>query len=560
MKRLILLILLVNSFLLILGQEVHCFMSDSIFVENNLPMQIASTSTCNDKLNYTVYPDYNMTPIKTLRVSFDVIQKTDGSGSYLGTDAQITDFFQKLIDASNQLLANLQIHAPSVTSNYITDSRVRLKLSKVHFFKNDIIYNVTSGASDYSNAETIYNNYVLQRTDLDDLDKNHTLHIIMEPILQRTPGGQARGLGDRRWVVLRGYDASYNNELQNSGSYLSTASYFAHHLVHEVGHSLGLYHVFDYSDCNVSDYGCNSRTTTNNYMDYPNYITTNWASLISLTEYQVSRIHYTMMGYLGSISQNYIQDYCFFDNNESFSVDSNRDILWSNSRNLAGNVSVSGRLSIKCRVSLPKEANIFVLNGGVLTLDQGVLDNSCGDDWTGIVVRSGGLLVLNATTLSDYNITVECGGTIVIKGLLNMSGNHCITVQSGGFICIENGTVMKLSDYNSLIKINDGALIGVNPTLAIQSNCVSLPTSIAISGAGSIIDYSQDVYIQNQTISSNKYIGGKNIFVGNHVTTSQTAGDVLINNGANVIFDCKNIVFDPGFECAFGSTYEVKNH
>ena len=113
---------------------------------------------------------------------------------------------------------------------------------------------------------------------------------------------------------------------------------------------------------------------------------------------------------------------------------------------------------------------------------------------------------------------------------------------------------------NSLIKINEGALNGVNPSLSVLSSCISNPTDIIISGNGSIIDYSQDVYIQNQTISSNKYIGGKNIFVGNHVTTSQTAGDVLINNSANVIFDCKNIVFDPGFECAFGSTYEVKNH
>lgn len=168
--------------------------------------------------------------------------------------------------------------------------------------------------------------------------------------------------------------------------------------------------------------------------------------------------------------------------------------------------------------------------------------------------------MLNATAISDYNIIVENGGSLIIKGSLSISGNHNIIVKSGGYMCIEVGTSIQLSDYNSLIKINEGALNGVNPSLSVLSSCISNPTDIIISGNGSIIDYSQDVYIQNQTISSNKYIGGKNIFVGNHVTTSQAAGDVLINNSANVIFDCKNIVFDPGFECAFGSTYEVKNH
>ena len=74
------------------------------------------------------------------------------------------------------------------------------------------------------------------------------------------------------------------------------------------------------------------------------------------------------------------------------------------------------------------------------------------------------------------------------------------------------------------------------------------------------LDYSQDVYIQNTTINGNKLIKGKNIYVGNHVTTDQPSGDVLINNGANVIFDCKTITFDAGFECASGSSYEVKNH
>ncbi len=116
---------------------------------------------------------------------------------------------------------------------------------------------------------------------------------------------------------------------------------------------------------------------------------------------------------------------------------------------------------------------------------------------------------------------------------------------------------MNLQDYASIIALEDGATLGANPSLFTNTTCGS---SISKTGNGSMIDYSQDVYIQNETIGTNLYIGGKNIYVGNHVDTKQTYGDVLINNGANVIFDCKNITFDSGFECATGSSFEVKNH
>lgn len=231
---------------------------------------------------------------------------------------------------------------------------------------------------------------------------------------------------------------------------------------------------------------------------------------------------------------------------------------WKNMRLYSGlNIASTGQMTFPCNITMPYQSNIQV--SGSLTIDNSNI-NSIQNDWGGIIVKTGGLLVLNTTAISDYNIIVENGGSLIIKGSLSISGNHNIIVKSGGYMCIEVGTSIQLSDYNSLIKINEGALNGVNPSLSVLSSCISNPTDIIISGNGSIIDYSQDVYIQNQTISSNKYIGGKNIFVGNHVTTSQAAGDVLINNSANVIFDCKNIVFDPGFECAFGSTYEVKNH
>lgn len=74
--------------------------------------------------------------------------------------------------------------------------------------------------------------------------------------------------------------------------------------------------------------------------------------------------------------------------------------------------------------------------------------------------------------------------------------------------------------------------------------------------------YPQDVYIQNETISNNSYIKGRNIYVGKSVTTSKPQGDVVINNNANVIFDTSgDLYLKKGFECSAGSKIEtLKNN
>ena len=70
--------------------------------------------------------------------------------------------------------------------------------------------------------------------------------------------------------------------------------------------------------------------------------------------------------------------------------------------------------------------------------------------------------------------------------------------------------------------------------------------------------YPEDVYIQNETISNDRYISGRNIYVGRAVTPTKPQGDVIINNNANVIFDAtQGVIFDSGFECTLGSTFEV---
>jgi hypothetical protein len=181
-----------------------------------------------------------------------------------------------------------------------------------------------------------------------------------------------------------------------------------------------------------------------------------------------------------------------------------------------------------------------------------------------LLKEKSSLMLNNSSTLTIQNggtITVESGSTLQIKtgANLNLIGDAKIVVKSGGYICVESGANINLEDYNSIITLEEGAIYGSNPLLFTNQNCVSSIIK-STNSLGSIIDYNQDVYIQNETISTSRYIGGKNIFVGNYVNPNRNTGDVIIDGGANVVFDCKSIVFESGFECKQGSTYEVKNH
>ena len=155
------------------------------------------------------------------------------------------------------------------------------------------------------------------------------------------------------------------------------------------------------------------------------------------------------------------------------------------------------------------------------------------------------------------SIVVEAGSTLIIKSgaSVSVSGTGKIVVKDGGYVCIEDGANIVLADYASIIFLEEGSMRGTNPQLFNTSACSD---NISFTGIGSIVDGSKDVYVQNEQLSSNRFIGGRNIYVGNSVTTSKPQGDVLIKNGAHVIFEATGkVVFDKGFECEAGSTFEV---
>lgn len=155
---------------------------------------------------------------------------------------------------------------------------------------------------------------------------------------------------------------------------------------------------------------------------------------------------------------------------------------------------------------------------------------------------------------SNSTLQVKSGANLVVKG----SGR--IEIEAGAYICLETGANINLQDYLSVINLRNGYQIGVNPSVpGLTGNCSTSPGSFAKTGNGSINTFNTNNYIQNQTFTINDYLTGFNIFAGTNVTTSKPQGPVIIQSGANVVFDGDgDVTLDKGFEVQLGAGFEAK--
>lgn len=214
--------------------------------------------------------------------------------------------------------------------------------------------------------------------------------------------------------------------------------------------------------------------------------------------------------------------------------------------------------------SLKLYRDVVVSSGAVLTINSPFILPYNGT----ITINNGAAIVIGGgIQLPDLNkIIVKSGGTIKLSSLSNIqvSGSGKIEVQSGGYFCIESGATINLNDFNSVINLKCGYINGVNPSVTgITSNCVASPGTYATTGSGKInaASFLTDVYIQNETLINNRYITGRNIYIGSNVTTTKAQGPVYLGNGANIIFNaCGEIIEQKEFYAPPTSKFEFINH
>ena len=528
---------------IVYAQEKWCNMEEPDLPELN---HIENGTFCSRYQNYSLYPFPSHTPVKHIRVVFDVIQKEDGTGSFIGTDAQIIQKFKEFIDIANQQLTNLGHHYPLSNGNTIEDCRIQYELSGVFFFKDSEMFDYAQSHNiSYAAGNYIYENYIQSHNNLTDFIKDRCLHVLLCPAKEGTNpddpyvSGRASGYYRKEWIQVRKYELHFNKNEANT---------IVGHFIHETGHSLGLYHSFT-GACEGFIQG-----SSNNYMDYLHPYTLH----TSFTECQVAKMHYGLMGNSGNIQDIYVEDYCMKKPGGTMSITS--DITWNSSKNLVGDMNINNAsLTISCAVSIPKDGKIVIGSGGRLNIADGHLQNACGDTWGGITVQNGGVLFFSNTTVADFNIDVLQGGTVMISDDFTIIGNCHLTVEQGGSICMDGNTTLQLVDAMSLIILKPGYLSGVNLNYVSDQVGCSNPASFPITGVGSIKTFSINTFVQNIVVDDTRYFTGLGIYAGSEVTTSKPFGDVVLKNGSTVVFESVNgSTLEGGFEVEKGATFEVK--
>ncbi|WP_187263847.1 hypothetical protein [Pontibacter beigongshangensis] len=151
-----------------------------------------------------------------------------------------------------------------------------------------------------------------------------------------------------------------------------------------------------------------------------------------------------------------------------------------------------GDLTIACALTMPLLSGVTINKGGRLVL-QGHLKAFSPETWQrGIQVKDGGLLELRGTTIDNYRITVERGGTLHLpaEALVNLQNNGRITVARGGYVCISDRAEIRLQDQDpQALNLHRKARFKMNPAVAAGaegSSCAGSAEAIQVKGNGSI--------------------------------------------------------------------------
>ena len=508
-------------------------------------------------------------PTYTIHVNFIFLQKADGSGNFQENNSEHQLLLNDLINHMNNTYSYLtNPNDPNCYpgSNFVSDAKIVFDVNKI-YIRDNYAWNNQHG--DLCPESPWYLDYLdLQIVNNPDIRRGINVYFTEDSTLytdlvvnQTTTSFNPTGASCSQFPSFTNFSRTSKVHIPNKFSkywymknicpsiynlpwdpsirnwYLNEARGFAH----ELGHSLWLFHNCPYYNLN----GCFYSIMYQGGSGARNY----------LPPSEIGRIH-------ASMSLSNIRTFLNEDTYNPIPQIITSTYNWNSDIRLYQDIKINsgGDLKISCKLTLPNQSDIRVQTNGKLSIENAIISSITNTGWNGIVVENGGYLSIKNTSLTDYSVTVQSGGTLIISEDLLIANNCCIIVESGGFICIETGANITLQDGLSLIILKPGYIEGVNTNIIPNpGTCLSNLYSIPISGNGSINSFYQNTYVQNETISLDRYITGNNIFIGHAVTTLKPQGDVFINSGANVIIEAlENITFDYGFELQLGTTLETK--
>lgn len=372
------------------------------------------SSGCDNYINYApLIPAH--TSIKTVRLVFHIFNKDDGSGNLQNIPAHIS-LIDQVVQGVNNVYTNVTpINAdgqgnacpPGWTYDNVVDSRIRVVRHPEVFFHNDTDYFSPTGGQSGTTSKSCeaFDLYVKNNPNLSIDLKENAIHVFLYGCENNCPGcapcangvgGLAAGIppigekyiGEWRWY--------YYGIVFQDPNFLSNATW---NLSHELGHSLGLYHVSQDNCCDTQG----NQSVGNDLMA--------GTGGLAMTECQIARMQYFLEGRCGSggtcsdIHKAVVTDFCTKNTAENITIHTGEQIVWETHRKLYSDVIIEtgAQLTIKCTVGMPNGGNFFVRKGGRLIVDGGhITHNSnlwdkCPDGkWNGIFVDGNPIPTGNA--------------------------------------------------------------------------------------------------------------------------------------------------------------------
>lgn len=217
-------------------------------------------------------------------------------------------------------------------------------------------------------------------------------------------------------------------------------------------------------------------------------------------------------------------------------------------------IGSSGNVTMPCDMTFSTLGYIKVQSGGVLAVDGASLQ-SIQDSWGGIVVQSGGQLLLSDVSVGDYNIIVKSGGCLIVTDGLTITGDHSITIEDGGYLCVDADASIDLVDNFSLIVVSPNAILGCP---SCSNNCLLSRTNMSNSGNGRFVLYSGTSYIQNTIITSDSIATGSVVYAGYDVTNDIQYGNVVVEDGGELRIKANETTLTNGVEVKLGGTLTIE--
>jgi hypothetical protein len=163
---------------------------------------------------------------------------------------------------------------------------------------------------------------------------------------------------------------------------------------HEVGHLLGLGHAWVHDGCDDTPthrQTCWSRSAgpgcdtlaSNNIMDYSNL-------QLAWTPCQIAKVHQRFADPRRATRKWLVPQWCSFHPDQTITIQDT--VNWDSMKDLGGDLIIApgGKLTIRCRTSLPPGGKVVIQAGGELLLDGGLLHQACGGTWQGILTEQAG--------------------------------------------------------------------------------------------------------------------------------------------------------------------------